>query len=299
MHAHDRAGLGARLEEGIPVTRVDARQPEMHRDLAERHRVHTTIGVAANLEGSRLHVPQRDQADRDEATARVTTPFLDRPVVVGLDARQGQLLVRCLGEGLPAEPREGRIARGRFHPVDVHVRQPGFGVVAPRPHVVVGDRRHRHLVARVPDGGDHPLVRVDQVLVDPCVDLDRRCVVELLPVGGGAGELDGADAAAFDLRSTIAVLRRQPRRPQMRRFDDVVVDADDLRDRRLVHHDLWWLRARVRSASTVTMSRPLSLASALACSHSASETRACSARSFHVGSSGAVISRRSPLGSWK
>ena len=52
-------------------------------------------------------------------------PLLDHPVVVGLDAQQGELLVLGLGEGLAAEARERREAERRLEVVDVHVLEPG------------------------------------------------------------------------------------------------------------------------------------------------------------------------------
>ena len=179
-----------------------------------------------DLRGGQLGVPQRDDRQREELAVGVAAPLLDHPVVVGLDARQAQLAVLGLGEGLPAEPGERREAERRLHVVHPHVLDPGLGLVAPRAHLVVGDRRHRHVVAVEADGGDVALVDVDEVLVHPAVG--RRPVrVEGLLVLAAADVLHVADPAALDLGAAVAEALREPRLPHVRGLDDVVVDADD------------------------------------------------------------------------
>ncbi len=272
-------------------------RPRWYGQLAEAHRPHAARRVASHLGGGQLGVPQRDEAERDQAATGVAAPLLDHPVVVGLHARQTELLVLALEERLAAEPREGREAHRRLDPAGVHVGEACLRVVAAGAHVVVGDRRERHLLSRVPDGRDHALVRVDEVLVHPAVDLGRRVVVEVLDVDSRCRR---SRCRAMPRRTIFGPRSRnfggQPRVPHVRRLDDVVVDADDLRDSRFVHGvsprsssrpvvDGGCAR-RVSSASTVAMSCPVAWASAFTCSQSASDARAASALSFHRGIGG-------------
>ncbi len=171
VHADDGLRLLARDEERVPVAGVDARQAEVRRDLAEAHGSHTARRVAPDLRRGELGVPERDERERDEPAAAVAAPLLDHPVVVRVDARFRELAVLGLEERLAAEARERRERQRRLDPVDVHVVEPGLGVVAARAHLVVGDRRHRHVVTVEADRGDVALVDVDEVLVDPAVGL--------------------------------------------------------------------------------------------------------------------------------
>jgi hypothetical protein len=93
VHVDDGAGLGAGPEERLPVVGVDRRQVEVRRDLAEAHGPHTALRVAVHLGGGQLGVPELHDDERDEATVGVAAPLLDHPVVVGLHAEVGQLLV--------------------------------------------------------------------------------------------------------------------------------------------------------------------------------------------------------------
>ena len=190
--------------------------------------VHATRRVVPDLGGGELDVPQRNEAQRDQAAAGVAAPLLDHPVVVRAHARQREVLVLRLGERLPAEARERREAQRRLDVVDVHVLEPGLRVVATGAHLVVGDRRQRHLVAREPDRGDVALVRRDQLLVEPGVGLGLR-VVPLDLVGRAALVLHLADAPALDAgrARVVGVLLRQPLLEQVGRFHHVVVDADE------------------------------------------------------------------------
>ena len=171
VHAHDGVRLLARGEERIPLAGVDRRQPELGRDLAEAHRVHAARRVAPHLGGRELRVPQRDQRERDEAAAAVAAPLLDHPVVVRVHARLRELAVLGLEERLAAEARERREAQRRLDPVHVHVVEAGLRVVTTGAHLVVGDRRHRHVVAVEAHRGHVALVDVDEVFVDPAVGL--------------------------------------------------------------------------------------------------------------------------------
>ena len=227
MHAHHGVRLLARGEERIPLARVDRRQPELGRDLAEAHRVHTARRVAAHLVGRELGVPERDDDQRDELAVAVAAPFLDHPVVVREHARVREL--RSLASRKVWPQKRGNVGKHSDASTQFISMSStrAFGLVAARPHLVVGDRRHRHVVTVEADRRDVPLVDVDEVLVDPAVGL-RSALVEGLLVRAAADVLHGADAAPFDLRAAIAESFGQPRLPQVRGLDDVVVDADDL-----------------------------------------------------------------------
>ena len=91
---------------------------------------------------------------------RVAAPLLDHPVVVRVHARERELAVLGLEERLAAEAREGREAQRRLDVVERPCRRArAFGLVAAGAHLVVGDRRHRHVVAVEADRGDVALVR--------------------------------------------------------------------------------------------------------------------------------------------
>ena len=88
-----------------------------------------------------------------------------------------------------------------------------------------GDAFEADLVRRVAGGGDQPLDRVLVILEEP-------------PRNGFAFGARLFDVAATDedrltgrlvddVRTDVAVLRRQPARPEVGRLDDVVVHADD------------------------------------------------------------------------
>ena len=158
---------------------------------------------------------KRDDAEREEPAPAVAAPLLDHEVVVGDDARLGQLLVLGLEEGLAAEAGEGREAQAGLHPVGLVVGDARLRFVAAGSHFVVGDRGHRHVVAVEADGGDVALVDVDEVLVDPAVGLGA-IGVERLAVGPAADVLHVADAAALRLRAAVAVALRQPGVPKVR-----------------------------------------------------------------------------------
>ncbi len=201
----------------------------MRWDLAEADGAHPASGVAPHLGGRSLRVPERDEAQRQEAPTAVAAPLLDHEVVVGVHAGCGQLSVLGLEEGLPAEAREGGEAQAGLDPVRLHVGDARRGFVAAGPHFVVGDGRHGHVVAVEADGGHVALVDVDEVLVDPAVGLGTLGV-EGLTVRTAADVLHLPDAAALCLGAPVAETGRQPGVPQVGRLDQVVVDADDLRE---------------------------------------------------------------------
>jgi len=94
--------------------------------------------------------------------------FVDHPVVVGLDAEQGELLVVPFQEGLAAEPgQDVREADRHVHVVLVHGRQAFLLLPTGREDVVKG---HGHHVELVEAGRCRELgKRVDEVVVEPPV----------------------------------------------------------------------------------------------------------------------------------
>ena len=219
---------------------MDARQPEVRRDLAEADRPGAARRVAVYLRDGQVDVPERDQAQRDEMAAGVAAPLVDHPVVVGLHAREAELLVGALHEGLAAEAREGRKRQRAVDPRERQVVDARLGLVATGPHLVVGHRADEHLRAveavhvaagrRVERDRDVTLVHVGEaVLVEPVV-APRAVVGHLLLVRRADVEPELAPARALDARSLVAQPDRQTVLPEMRGLDDVVVDADDLRE---------------------------------------------------------------------
>ncbi len=128
------SGLRAGGEERVPVVVgiVDGGKAEERGDLGEAHGPDAALGVAADLGGGQLGVPEGDEGEGDETAFGLGAPVVDHPVVVGLHAEQGQLLVLRLVEGLTAEAGEGREAEGRLEVVGVHVLEPGLHLVANR-----------------------------------------------------------------------------------------------------------------------------------------------------------------------
>ena len=231
MHVDGGLRVLAGREERVPVAGVDGRQAKVGGDLREADGVTAPLGVATDLGGGQVGVPERDDDERYEGSVGVTAPLLDHVVVVGLHAGQTQVVVGRLVEGLAAEPRHRGKRQRSLDVVGQHVLDPGLGVVATGPHLVVGDGRHCHLVAVEPDGGHMAFVGVHQVLVEPDVAPWRVGHVQFVFVHlGPTDPLHLAQAAALHPGATVAVLRREPGLPQVGRLDDVVVHADDRRD---------------------------------------------------------------------
>src|SRR4030095_6101349 len=107
VHVDGGGRLGAGGEERGPEPRVDRRQGQGGRGLAEAHRVDAPLRVAAHLGGGQVGVPQRHDDQRDEPAGVVAAPIVDHPVVVGPHAGQAEVVVLGLGEGLAAEAGEG------------------------------------------------------------------------------------------------------------------------------------------------------------------------------------------------
>ena len=234
MHVDGGVRIGARLEERIPEAAVDGRQPEVRGDFAEAHGVHTTGRVATHLSGGEVGVPQRDDAQWDQAAARVAAPLLDHPVVVGVDALEPDLTVLRLGEGLAAEAGERGEGERLLDMVDVHVEQAELGVPAPLTHLVVADGRERHVVAGKAHRGHVALVGVHVALVEPDVAHVAGPVfgVDLVLVVEAALVQEAADAMTLDLGAFVAVLLGEPGLPEVGRLDHMIIDADDQRDDR-------------------------------------------------------------------
>ena len=134
-----------------------------------------------------------------------------------------------LEERLTAESGKRREAQRCLDPVELHVVDAGLRLVATRSHLVVGDRQETHVVALEAHRRDVPLVRVHQALVEP--DVARRTVVaELVLVAGSTDELQAAEPVALDPGAVVRELRGEPALEQVRRLDDVIVDAHDLRE---------------------------------------------------------------------
>jgi hypothetical protein len=189
--------------------------------------VHAALGIASNLRRRERGIPERHDDQRDEAALAVAAPFVDHPVVVREDARVRELAVFRFEERLAAEARERRERQRRVDPVHLHVVDARLRLVATRAHLVVGDRRHCHVVAIEADGGDVTLVDVDEILVDPAVGL-RPGIVECLLVDAAPDVAHRPDAAPLHVGSALDELRGEPLLPEVRGLDDVVVDTDDL-----------------------------------------------------------------------
>ncbi len=227
-------GLGARGDERIPVAVgvVDRRQAEVPGQLGEADGPHAPRRVATDLVGRERGIPERDEAQRQESSARAGAPLLDHPVVVRPHAQEREVLVARLEERLPAEPREGREAQRGLDPVEVHVVEPRTGLVATRPHLVVDHRDDLHVFGCEAGARAETGVGPLEILVEP--EVGEGSVVAARAHPGhvvAAAERHLRDRRAHDARADLAVLRGQAAREHVGRFDDVVVGRDDARDR--------------------------------------------------------------------
>jgi hypothetical protein len=188
-----------------------------------------TRGVATNLVGGGLRIPQRDEAQRQHATTGLAAPLVVHPVVVGVHAEHGELLVLGLVEGLATETGERGEAERGLDARDVHVLESFFQLVAALTHLVVGDAGDGDFVAFETDGGVEARERTTQVLVEPPVG--QRALVTLLAGDGGelaADERHLLDGEALDARAHVVVLLREAVGPDRGRLGHVVVDGNDL-----------------------------------------------------------------------
>ena len=171
MHGDGGVRFLARRPERVPVAGVERREAELGRVLAEGDGV-ASLGRAAPYLGRGGHrVPERNEGERDQAApAGAAAPLVDHPVVVDLEAEQGEVLVGSLGEALPGEAREGvRVVDPDLLMVGVHVGQAGRLVVGPGAEVLVDGRQvlvplEGHAAGRVEAVGAH-----DEVVEDPDV----------------------------------------------------------------------------------------------------------------------------------
>ena len=179
MQSTVRVSLAQRKQR-IPVARMNARQTEVRRNLAEADRPRAPGRVAGDLGHREIHVPERDDAERNQVAVRLRAPVLDHPVVVRTNTFQPELEVAAFHERLPAESRERREGKRAVDPHEREIVDARLRFVAPRPHLFVRHRGDVHLAAieaanvavgcGVERDRDVALVHVDQaILVEPVV----------------------------------------------------------------------------------------------------------------------------------
>ena len=165
-------------------------------DALGRHPLH--------LLGRQRRVPHGDQHERDVAPGRRPAPLFDDPVVVVLQTLEPELAITRIHEQLAAEPSDGREAQRGQDPRPVHVLEAGHGVVTPGAHLRVRQGLGTELFLRLPGHSAQAGTRVALAVVDPVVH----------PVDG------------LHVRRPVAVLGGHPVHPEIRWFEDVVVDRD-------------------------------------------------------------------------
>ncbi len=171
MHGDRGVGLLAGLPEHVPVAGVERGEAELGRVLAEGDGVAALGGAPPNLGRGRVRVPQRDEGQRHQASlARAAAPLVDHPVVVDLEAGEGELLVFPFGEPLAGEARKGvRVVDPDLLVVGVHVGEAGRLVIGARPEVLVDRRDVLVLLDRHPSRRMQPVRAHDQVVEEPDV----------------------------------------------------------------------------------------------------------------------------------
>ena len=110
VHADDRALVGTRPPQRIPVVPVDARQAQVVRAGRERHRVAALGGHPAHLGRGGLGIPHHRQRKRNHPARIGSGPLVDVPVVVGAHHHCRLVTILCSHEQLAAEPGERRKA---------------------------------------------------------------------------------------------------------------------------------------------------------------------------------------------
>ena len=209
---------------------MDAREIEVRGDLGECDRAHATRRVATDLGGRQLRVPQRHDAERQEPAAALAAPLLHHPVVVRVDAQLGELSVFAPEKDLAREARVVREAELRLDAVDVHVGETVGNLPAAGADLVVGGGGERDLLGLEARCRDVALQRGHRALVVPPHHVGA--------LGTGSFDVtrtlqhDGAGRVVLDVWSRLAELRRETRRPDVGRLDEVGVDVDDRRDLR-------------------------------------------------------------------
>ena len=169
VQAHDRALVGARLPEGVPVVAVEAGELQLLGVLRERDGVAALGRHPAHLGRHLLGVPQRRQRQGDEAARVRPAPLVDVPVVVGLEDGQPDVLVLGAGKELAAQLGERREAHRPQHAVGVHVADALVDVPAALPHLVEGRGLEAVLLGRAADDGVEPDVGELLALEEPGV----------------------------------------------------------------------------------------------------------------------------------
>jgi hypothetical protein len=174
-----------------------------------------------------LGVPQRHHGERDEtAVTGAGAPFVDHPVVVDLNAQQGEFFVLALEEGLTAEAgKDVREAQRSLNMIGVHVGKALGLVVAADEDVVEGARLVLHDLGA--HGGRQTGERVHEIVVVPDIAVSAGGVVN--GEGVATGDVH-RHLVAFDTRSPIDKILGEAGRPQIGRFHNVVVDRDDAGD---------------------------------------------------------------------
>ncbi len=194
-----------RLQHGVPVARQEAREALHVRRLEEADGPAALLGHPVHLGHRRVDVPHGHDAQWNESTGIRTAPFVDGPVVVCLQHDQGDLLVARLGERTGVPPGHGREAHGTEHSVGIHVAHALVHVETTRAQLGVGTRIEAPLLAGPADRGRH-------------AERGRRLLALELPL---------VDAVlVHDLRRLGQPLLRDVILVHVRRFDHVVVDAD-------------------------------------------------------------------------
>ena len=187
MQVDHRPGLRARRHHRLPVARVDGRQAQQRRVLAERHRVEAAFGVLVDHLRADLGVEQPRQLARNDAVGVRAGPGLDVPVVPGPHRRHRQVaVVGHLLQPLAGEPGQERreVQRG-VDAVEVHVRHAGMDIPGAAAHFVEPGRLEAVLRHRPADDGVEADVRQRLAVVHPGlsavlgVDHPRRAVGEL------------------------------------------------------------------------------------------------------------------------
>ena len=208
VHAHRQAGGFGRGEERIPVARgvVQRRETVTDRVLGEAQRLRALRRAPLDLAGGEHRIPDLADDHRHEQAGRSRrAPLVEDEVVPRLDAHAREVLVGEAVEEHAAEPRQRRERDARQHALRQQVAGAFLRVVAARDHVGEACGFHVPLVAGLAgDGvethGEDPLVLVHPVLATVLLD----------HVGRG-----------------LAVLRRHPAGPDVGRFDDVIIHAED------------------------------------------------------------------------
>ncbi|MNI34066.1 hypothetical protein D3C73_880450 [compost metagenome] len=184
---------------------MDRRPARQRRVVRERQGVDAQLHHPLHLGHSRLHVPERCQHQRNEATRRRPRPVEAVPVVVGPDGRQSDLgiLPRRRLETRTCKPRERRKAERPQNAVGVHVLHPRLDVPRPSAHLLVVERLHPVFFLGTAHHRVQPHVARSLLLKHP----------------------DVAPVYLLDLRLAPLQVRRPVRRERTRRLNHVIVHA--------------------------------------------------------------------------